>query len=132
MSRSGYYEDYDIDQWQLIRWRGQVASTIRGKNGQAFLKELLKALEAMPEKRLIAGDLIKDGAVCTLGAVGRQRQINMSEIDPEDYEEVAATFGITHQLVREIEWMNDEMHYRDDEDRWQKMHDWVAKQIKEP
>jgi hypothetical protein len=60
MSRSGYTEDCE-DQWQLIRWRGAVRSAIRGKRGQAFLRELLAALDAMPEKRLIAGDLVFEG-----------------------------------------------------------------------
>lgn len=60
MSRSGYTEDCD-DNWQLIRWRGAVASAIRGKRGQAFLRELLAALDAMPEKRLIADALVFDG-----------------------------------------------------------------------
>lgn len=58
MSRSGYSEDYDGDHWDLIRWRGAVASSIRGKRGQAFLREALAALDAMPEKKLITGDLI--------------------------------------------------------------------------
>lgn len=45
----------------MIRWRGAVASAIRGKRGQAFLREMLAALDAMPEKRLIAGSLVFDG-----------------------------------------------------------------------
>lgn len=58
MSRSGYSDDYDGDNWDLIRWRGAVTSAIRGKRGQAFLREALAALDAMPEKQLIAGDLV--------------------------------------------------------------------------
>jgi hypothetical protein len=46
MSRSGYSDDHS--EWDLIRWRGAVASAIRGKRGQAFLRELLVALDAMP------------------------------------------------------------------------------------
>ena len=55
MSRSGYHDG--IDQWDLIRWRGAVASAIRGKRGQAFLREMLDALDALPEPKLIAHDL---------------------------------------------------------------------------
>jgi hypothetical protein len=56
MSRSGYSDDCeDVLAWG--RWRGRVASAIRGKRGQAFLKELLAALDALPEKRLVANDL---------------------------------------------------------------------------
>jgi len=47
MSRSGYSDDCD-DQWSLICWRGAVKSAIRGKRGQAFLKEMLAALDALP------------------------------------------------------------------------------------
>lgn len=60
MSRSGYVDDM-CDQWALIRYRGAVSSAIRGKRGQAFLREMLAALDAMPEKRLISGVLVFDG-----------------------------------------------------------------------
>ena len=106
MSRSGYMDD--VDQWDLIRWRGQVASAIRGKRGQAFLLEMWKAMQALPEPKLIANELEVDGAVCAIGAVGKARGIDMSNIDPENYEAVAATFGIPRQLAQEIMFMNDE------------------------
>ena len=35
MSRSGYIDDMD-DTWQFIKWRGQVASAIRGARGQGY------------------------------------------------------------------------------------------------
>jgi hypothetical protein len=60
VSRSGYVDDM-CDEWALIRYRGAVASAIRGKRGQAFLREMLAALDAMPEKRLTAGALVFDG-----------------------------------------------------------------------
>jgi hypothetical protein len=37
MSRSGYSDDYGDDEpWQLIMWRGAVASAFRGRRGQPF------------------------------------------------------------------------------------------------
>ena len=57
MSRSGYHDD--CEGWDLIR--GAVKSAIRGRRGQAFLKEMLAALDALPEKRLITEDLVIDG-----------------------------------------------------------------------
>lgn len=61
MSRSDYSED--LDMWDLIRWRGQVASAIRGKRGQKLLRDLAAALDAMPVKALIADELqTEDGA----------------------------------------------------------------------
>jgi hypothetical protein len=49
---------------------------MRGKRRQAALKEMLQALDARPEKRLIAEDLEdSSGNVCALGALGKARGI---------------------------------------------------------
>lgn len=61
MSRSGLYEDDGDDPLAYGRWRAQVKSAIKGKRGQALLRDMLAALDAMPDKRLIAGKLIFDG-----------------------------------------------------------------------
>lgn len=143
MSRSGYIDD--SEDWQRIRWRGQVASATRGKRGQRLLRDLLSALDAMPEKSLVASELeTRDGDVCTLGALGKVRGIDMSKIDPEEPEQVAAAFDIAEPLAREIVYMNDEYYHgiwnestkRYDaitpEQRWTKMRAWVAAQITAP
>ena len=137
MSRSGYDDNYgDDDPLALGRWRAQVASTIRGKRGQAFLKELLQALDEMPAKSLIAHDLINnEGCVCTLGALGLKRGLPLVDMDPEDPESIAFRFKITHQLVAEIEYMNDEAagwlyNSETPEERWVRMRAWVEKQIR--
>lgn len=67
MSRSGY--DDDCDGWALIRWRGAVASAIRGRRGQAFLRELAEALDELPKHELIAGVAEADGDYCALRSV---------------------------------------------------------------
>jgi hypothetical protein len=129
--RCGYTDDGE--QWDLIKWRGQVASAIRGKRGQAFLRELLDALDAMPEKRLIAEALRADGEVCALGSIGAKRGVDLESLDPEDYDKLANVFGIAHQLVQEIEWINDEASYyvaKTPEDRWAYVRAWVVKNIK--
>lgn len=56
MSRSGY-SDEEAEPGQFAMWRGQVASAIRGRRGQALLREMLAAMDAMPVKRLIANSL---------------------------------------------------------------------------
>lgn len=129
MSRSGYSDDCD-DNWAQIKWRGQVMSAIRGKRGQSFLKELIGALEAMPTKRLIANELVENGEVCALGAVGRARGMDLDKLDPHDYEILASEFGIAHQLVREIEWENDEHGGSTPEERWRRVHKWANQQLK--
>lgn len=150
MSRSGYSDDCD-DNWAMIRWRGYVASAIRGKRGQAFLREMLEALDAMPEKKLIANDLeVADGSVCAIGAVGKARGVDMSALDPEDYERVASAFGINEKLAQEIVYINDESAWWETDEtgkairegdsfkritpegRWRRVRAWVSSQIKEP
>lgn len=132
MNRSGYSDD--LTPWALIRWRGQVTSAIRGKRGQVFLRELLAVLDAMPDKKLIAHDL-KDatGQVCTLGAIGVARGVDMSPLDPEEHEQLGNAFGIAPQLVAEIEFENDEgtCSIESPDRRWQRMRDWVAGAISE-
>lgn len=73
-----------------------------------MLRELLAALDAMPEKRLIARELHADGDFCALGVVGAARGIDMEKLDPEDWEAVAEAFGIAPCMVREIVFENDE------------------------
>ncbi len=130
MSRAGYSEDCD-DQWQLIMWRGAVASSIRGKRGQAFLREMIEALDAMPEKRLVPHVLVQAGEYCAIGSVGAKRGIEMEKLDPEEPSKIADAFGIASPLVREIEWMNDEAGPYDEtpEGRWLRMLNWAERQI---
>jgi hypothetical protein len=133
MSRSGYSDDLDYSEWQAIMYRGAVESARRGKRGQAFFKDLLAALDAMPEKRLVAEELeTKDGQVCAIGALGKVRGVDMSKIDPEDPAQVSNAFNIAMSLVREIVYMNDEGTYRPEtpEERFIRMRNWIAKQIK--
>ena len=128
MSRSGYTDD--CEGWALIRWRGAVTSAIRGKRGQGFLRDLAAALDAMPEKSLITEELEKDGKVCALGSLGKVRGIDMSNIDPEEREDVAAAFGIPVALASEIMYENDEIGWRETPaERWERIRLWVDQHI---
>ncbi len=133
MSRSGYVDDCD-DQLAIGRWRGTVKSAIRGKRGQAFLRELADAMDAMPEKVLIADELINaEGDCCTIGVVCKARGIDVSNIDLEETEQVGAAVGIARQMVAEIEYENDECgawgHPETPAERWQRMRKWVDSRI---
>lgn len=109
MSRSGYNDDCDDDPWAHIRWRGAVASSIKGARGQALLREIAAAMDAMPVKELAAESLVtEDGEFCTLGVAGAARGMNLAALDPEDYDAVAKAFGVATPLVREIVYLNDE------------------------
>lgn len=135
MSRSGYNDDYDCDQWEMIMYRGRVASATRGKRGQALFKDILIGMNAMPCKRLVKDDLERmDGSVCAIGAAGKLRGVDMSNIDPEDPETVAGKFDVAECLAREIVWENDECGWRKEtpEERFYRMRRWVRSQIKDP
>ncbi len=137
------YDDYDA--LAVGRWHGAVKSATNGARGQAFLQELLSAIDAMPVKELIPHELRAEGGFCTLGVIGQKRGLRIEEIDPEDHKAVARSLGVAEALAYTIAWHNDE--HGDDwvmldgryvyvietsAKRWQRMRDWVAKQITEP
>lgn len=127
MSRSGYTDDSD-DNLASGRWRAQVQNAIRGKRGQAFLRELVASLDAMPEKALIAEEIVTaDGHVCAIGAVCQARGIDVSGVDYDSPQDVADKVGIAWQMVAEIEYENDEGAWssEDDNGRWQRMRRWA-------
>jgi hypothetical protein len=125
MGRAGYTDD-EYEEGDVERWRKAVNAAIRDKDGQALLKEMLAALDALPRKRLIANRLeevdwndaedelvpVKDGDVCAVGALGRARGVAMPVIDEEDdweaAEEIQGVFGSDDHLTREIMYQNDE------------------------
>lgn len=129
MSRSGYVEDME-DNWAMICYRGAVQSAVRGQRGQRLLRDLVAALDAMPEKKLITDELVESGQVCALGAVGVRRGVDMEGLDPEDSETVAACFDVAPALAREVVYMNDEWSSRETpEQRFSRMRAWAAAQI---
>lgn len=119
MSRSGYDDGCD-DQWALIRWRGAVNAAINGKRGQQFLRDLAAAMDAMPDKRLIADELQADGAFCTLGVMGAARGLDMTNVDPYDRQQVSALMNVAEALAAEVMYENDECV---------SSHDWIEVEI---
>lgn len=112
MSRSGYVYADEMSGWDQIRWRGAVSSAIRGSRGQALLREILAALDALDEKSLIGESLISaDGQYCTLGAAGAAMGVAVDKLNPSDWDEVAQAFGVAPALIREIVFENDEGVY---------------------
>jgi hypothetical protein len=132
MSRAGYDDSGDMDQWSLIMWRGAVTSALRGKRGQDFLREMLAAMDALPEKKLIKGDLVdKDGCACALGTVALARGADVSNVDPYDHEGIGPLFGIADAMAREVMWENDDGTWKKEtpEERFVRMRGWVVSQI---
>jgi len=138
--RSGYTDE--LDQKELAMWRGQVASAIRGKRGQALLRDCLAALDAMPLKRIIA-DVLVDGKddVCLLGAGGKTRNIpDLDKLDPEEHATLGKLFNVAPCLIQEIEWVNDErtrdkwvgdkLVEQTPEERFASVRQWLVENIK--
>lgn len=149
MNRSGYVDDgFDRQEemWAFIRYRGAVNSAIRGHRGQQLLREMAAALDAMPEKRLIAEELVADnGQCCALGAVALARGLDVSGLNPEEADLVAARFNIAEAMAREIAFINDsaidpldqpearpikEQLKAEERLRWRIVRDWVDRNIR--
>lgn len=129
MSRSGY--SFDLDLAELNLYRHAVHRAIHGRRGQKLLRDLLVALDAMPQKRLIYRSLVDpNGEVCALGALGRYRGTDMEDVDCDDPEAVGQLFGCARSLAAEIEFENDEQcEDMSPEDRWTYMRAWVSSMI---
>lgn len=131
MSRSGYSEDCEY----LELWRGAVEQAIHGKRGQAFLRELAAALDAMPVKELIDGALIReDGACCAIGAVCKARGTDVSRVDYYDRDSVARAIGVAPAMAAEIEFVNDDDFCSRGEtpaERWLRMRTWVTRNLRQ-
>ncbi len=132
MSRSGYSEDCWDSSINL--YRGTVERAIKGKRGQAFLQEMAKALDEMPEKRLIPEELIsKTGEVCAIGSVCKARGLDVSGVDVEDADSVARLVGLSRSMTAEIEYENDEggRHDETPEQRWTRIRKWVDDNLRD-
>lgn len=138
MSRHGMVDDWEpddsSDQWRQICFRGSIKKAIKGKRGQAFLRELIAALDAMPVKKLIAEELEHEGEYCAMGCVGKARGIDMSNLDPYDVEKMSKIFGIAPNMIREIEFINDETVYWSNDEipeikRWNVVRQWAESQL---
>lgn len=161
MGRSGYVESDgfgDYDTWDYIRQCGARKSALRGKRGQAFLRRLAAALEAMPVKSLCAIPSAEDGhwegcwgepgrrfveapgadrlglptgEVCALGSLARLNGIDPSAIDATDHKGLAKMFDVAPTVIRDIEWENDEA-CGSGEERWKRLREWVQENLIEP
>ena len=120
MSRSGYIDDECEDVLAHGRWRGRIASAIRGKRGQALLRKLADALDAMPQKQLVAGSLATaEGEFCTLGTIAAKHGIDARNVPDEDWhheewEAVGKALNVAPVLVQEIVFENDEQTCTDE------------------
>lgn len=135
MSRSGYGDDGEIP---YALWQQSVKNAIDGKRGQRLIRDLRDALEAMPEKVLVANEVVTpEGDVCALGCVARARGVaGLEKIDPEDWDHwywLAHKLDIARVLVQEIEDLNDEPYPVESEtpqERWLRVRAWCDNNLK--
>lgn len=139
--------------WELHQQAG--VNALKGRRGQAVLKELEAALLALPEKALLQGKLARDGGVCAIGALALKRRMDAGEArdaalkwmedqvdpeDPEDWGEQTNHFakkhlGVVKALAYKISWENDEGGRRaeggkeTDQQRYERVLKWVREQI---
>jgi hypothetical protein len=132
MSRSGYTDESDGN--AIYLWRANIDRATRGKRGQKFFRDLVAALDAMPEKRLINGDLEgTGGSVCALGALRVAKGLELTPaLRDSDWDSLGEAFDVAPMLAQEVMYWNDERVWRNDETpeaRWQRMRDWAAEQV---
>jgi hypothetical protein len=137
MSRSGYTEDDDESFPNALEfYRTRVGNALSGKRGQAFLRELVEALDALPEKVLGDGQLMSsDGYACALGAVALKRGVATDGLDPDDHKTLSDVFGVARCMIAEIEYENDEgpayWVTETPEGRWRRMRWWAQENLRE-
>jgi hypothetical protein len=107
-------------------------AAIRGRRGQAFLREMVTALDTMPVKRLAADVLVGGrGEVCAMGAVAVARGVDVADIDETDSVAVGKALGIAPRLAMEIAYNNDDRDDSEtDEQRFGRMRNWAASEIR--
>ena len=76
--RISYNDDEDYP-GQFALWRANTRRALMGAKGQAVLRQLEKALVDLPAPRLISGHLVKNGDVCTVGALLVERHVSLGE-----------------------------------------------------
>lgn len=135
-------------------WQQAVKNAIRGKRGQAILRELRNALLALPNSRLIEGSVVKDGEVCAIGALAAYRLTvgpvthdgsqltSLVELEEQFAEwlndevgtvELGQSMGLTRALAWAISYENDEGTWKDEtpEERFRRVLDWVERELTE-
>lgn len=110
MSRISYSDDPDYP-GQFELWQANCRRSLKGKAGQAALRELETALLALPEKRLIAEQLFDDeGEVCAIGALAKHKGQLTDDLrawGEREMEEVGVHLGMPRLVAWKVVELND-------------------------
>jgi len=115
--RIEYSEDEDYP-GQFALWQGNCQRSLKGKAGQAALRELEAALLALPDKRLIAHKMIDhEGDVCAIGALAKHKGRDLlsepnvyedGEFDGDgEMEEIGMELGMPRLVAWKVVELND-------------------------
>ena len=139
--RINYCDDEDRP-GQFALWDANCQRSLRGRAGQAALRDLEAALLALPQKRLIRGLLVSDdGAdVCAVGAYARYKGEDIAKHVPYASDDVAIACGMPRLVAWKVVALNDfeiDDHYvtgqrvtYTPEERYIKVLAWVREQLK--
>jgi len=140
VSRTWEGESDDPLDWG--RYEAAKRSTLRGRRGQAFLRELIAALDALPRPELSAGALgnRRTGCVCALGAVALAQGDSFEDLAKDNGnwspEDAADWYGISPTLANEIIGANDDWRDGNSLDvrrsRWRHVRAWAVANLIEP
>lgn len=136
MGRSGFYEGDGQAEHNLFR--GRVTRSLRGKRGQKALRDLIKGMDAMKEKKLAYGKFQSGGNMCAIGVIANARGLDFSDLNPDDPDDlvdhdiISSRLDIAECMSREIQYENDEAWYEveTDEHRWVRVRAWAVSLLK--
>lgn len=140
---SRIHEGEDFEPWMAGQQAGALRAAVRGRRGQAFLRELIDALDALPSQELAAGALEdpETGCCCAFGAVARARAWGQEEIgfDPMDGDiwrpecRLAEAFDVAETLAWQVIAENEALDSSNDRTwrrrRWRHVRNWAASEI---
>ena len=136
-----YCDDGDWEPWMEGQQAGALRSAIHGQRGQRFLRDLIDALDALPEPELAAGALEDEetGCCCAFGAVRRHRGPENVPLgfDParEDMAPdcLAQPFDVSQTLVWAVVQVNEDFTSSNSPDarrrRFQEVRRWAAAKL---
>jgi hypothetical protein len=139
--RINFCDDEDFNN-QALLWEANQERSIKGRKGQAALRELEAALLALPEKRLIANELENaQGEVCAIGALvkfsgkenprvgdsfGDHGEMSVGEAEIERITlDLAEALGVPRLVAVAIVYENDDRWEQTPEQRYERILRWV-------
>lgn len=139
---SRFWEGESDDPLDWGRYEAAKRATLRGKRSQAFLRELVAALDALPQPELSEGALgdRRTGCVCVLGAIALAQGDSFDDLAKDNGnwspDDAAKWYSISPTLANEIISANDDWRDGNAVDvrrsRWRHVRAWAVHHLIEP